>query len=154
MKLKFIFIFFFSFLIAEKADLVIQNAYVWTVDFSKPTAEAVAVRNNKIIFVGSNKAVQKYIDGNTNIIDAGGKLVLPGFNDNHVHFESTCRIVTGLNLLDIHQEKPFISRVRDVHERFTPGVWITGGLWSAYQAWESSSISEEGRKAKIDSQAW
>ena len=150
MKLKFIFIFFFSFLIAEKADLVIQNAYVWTVDFSKPTAEAVAVRNNKIIFVGSNKAVQKYIDGNTNIIDAGGKLVLPGFNDNHVHFESTCRIVTGLNLLDIHQEKPFISRVRDVHERFTPGVWITGGLWSAYQAWESSSISEEGRKAKID----
>ena len=150
MKLKFIFIFFFSFLIAEKADLVIQNAYVWTVDFSKPTAEAVAVRNNKIIFVGSNKAVQKYIDGNTNIIDAGGKLVLPGFNDNHVHFESTCRIVTGLNLLDIHQEKPFISRVRDVHERFTPGVWITGGLWSAYQAWEASSISEEGRKAKID----
>jgi len=76
--------------------------------------------------------------------------VLPGFNDNHVHFESTCRIVTGLNLLDVHQEKPFISRVRDVHERFTPGVWITGGLWSAYQAWESSSISEEGRKAKID----
>ena len=150
MKFKFIFIFFFSFLIAEKADLVIQNAYVWTVDLSKPTAEAVAVRNNKIIFVGSNKAVQKYIDGNTNIIDAGGKLVLPGFNDNHVHFESTCRIVTGLNLLDVHQEKPFISRVRDVHERFTPGVWITGGLWSAYQAWESSSISEEGRKAKID----
>ena len=150
MKFKFIFIFFFSFLIAEKADLVIQNAYVWTVDLSKPTAEAVAVRNNKIIFVGSNKAVQKYIDGNTNIIDAGGKLVLPGFNDNHVHFESTCRIVTGLNLLDVHQEKPFISRMRDVHERFTPGVWITGGLWSAYQAWESSSISEEGRKAKID----
>jgi hypothetical protein len=150
MKFKFIFIFFFSFLIAEKADLVIQNAYVWTVDLSKPTAEAVAVRNNKIIFVGSNKAVQKYIDGNTNIIDAGGKLVLPGFNDNHVHFESTCRIVTGLNLLDVHQEKPFISRVRDVHERFMPGVWITGGLWSAYQAWESSSISEEGRKAKID----
>ena len=150
MKFKFIFIFFFSFLIAEKADLVIQNAYVWTVDLSKPTAEAVAVRNNKIIFVGSNKAVQKYIDGNTNIIDAGGKLVLPGFNDNHVHFESTCRIVTGLNLLDVHQEKPFISRMRDVHERFTPGVWITGGLWSAYQAWESNSISEEGRKAKID----
>jgi predicted amidohydrolase YtcJ len=148
--MKFRFIFFFSFLIAEKADLVIQNAYVWTVDLSKPTAEAVAVRNNKIIFVGSNKAVQKYIDGNTNIIDAGGKLVLPGFNDNHVHFESTCRIVTGLNLLDVHQEKPFISRMRDVHERFTPGVWITGGLWSAYQAWESSSISEEGRKAKID----
>ena len=150
MKFKFIFFFFFSFLIAEKADLVIQNAYVWTVDLSKPKAEAVAVRNNKIIFVGSNKAVQKYIDGNTNIIDAGGKLVLPGFNDNHVHFESTCRIVTGLNLLDVHQEKPFISRMRDVHERFTPGVWITGGLWSAYQAWESSSISEEGRKAKID----
>lgn len=148
--MKFRFIFFFSFLIAEKADLVIQNAYVWTVDLSKPKAEAVAVHNNKIIFVGSNKAVQKYIDSNTTIIDAGGKLVLPGFNDNHVHFESTCRIVTGLNLLDVHQEKPFISRVRDVHERFMPGVWITGGLWSAYQAWESSSISEEGRKAKID----
>ena len=96
--MKFRFIFFFSFLIAEKADLVIQNAYVWTVDFSKPKAEAVAVRNNKIIFVGSNKAVQKYIDGNTNIINAGGKLVLPGFNDNHVHFESTCRTVSYTHL--------------------------------------------------------
>ena len=148
--MKRFFLFLFSILIAGEADIVIKNGTVWTVNKSNPTAQAIAIKNNKIIHVGSNRTIQSFIGDHTQIIDAKDKLVLPGFNDNHVHFESTCRIVTGLNLMDVHEEKPFIERVRSVHERFATGVWITGGLWSAYEAWGLSSIGEEGRKAKKD----
>ena len=148
--MKRFFLFLFSILIAGEADIVIKNGTVWTVNKSNPTAQAIAIKNNKIIHVGSNHTIQSFIGDHTQIIDAKGKLVLPGFNDNHVHFESTCRIVTGLNLMDVHEEKPFIERVRSVHERFAAGVWITGGLWSAYEAWGLSSIGEEGRKVKKD----
>ncbi len=144
------FIFILGFIQAQSADLVIRNAHIWTVDQNNTTAQAVAVDNNKFIYVGTDAGVESFITENTEVIDAGGKLVLPGFNDNHVHFESTCRIITGLNLMDVHTEQPFTSRLRDVHERFAPGVWITGGLWSAYEAWEASSIGEEGRRAKKD----
>lgn len=148
--MKRFFLFLFTTLFAGEADIIIKNGTVWTVDQSNPTAQAIAIHENKIIHVGDNHSIQSFIGNDTQIIDAKGKLVLPGFNDNHVHFESTCRIVTGLNLMDVHEEKPFVERVLSVHERFAPGVWITGGLWSAYEAWGLSSIGEEGRKAKKD----
>ena len=146
---KLLFFFISIFIQAQSADLVIKNANVWTVDLENPKARAIAIGHNKIIYVGSNAGVESFIADNTKVLDAGGKLVLPGFNDNHVHFESTCRIITGLNLMDVHTEDPFISRMRDVHERFAPGIWITGGLWSAYEAWGTSSIGEEGRPGCI-----
>jgi len=71
----------------EKADLVITNAKIYTVDVNAPLAEAVAVNGNKIIAVGSSAEIEKYVDREaTRVIDAGGKLVIPGFNDAHAHF--------------------------------------------------------------------
>jgi len=71
----------------EKADLVITNAKIYTVDANAPFAEAVAVNGNKIIAVGSNAEIEKYVDSEaTRVIDAGGNLVIPGFNDAHAHF--------------------------------------------------------------------
>ena len=136
---------------SQKADLVLKNGTIWTVDKSNPTAEAVAVKNGKFIYVGSDQDVGKHVrEGATEVIDLQGLFVTPGFNDNHVHFEWTGRIVFGLNLLDIHEEKKFVNKVHEVHERFAPGIWITGGQWSAYEAWEAGTIGEEVRKAKKD----
>ncbi|HIB02513.1 MAG TPA: hypothetical protein EYO21_01645, partial [Candidatus Marinimicrobia bacterium] len=133
---------------SQKADLVLKNGTMWTVDKSNPTAEAVAVKNGKFIYVGSDQDVGKHVrEGATEVIDLQGLFVTPGFNDNHVHFEWTGRIVFGLNLMDIHEEKKFVNKVHEVHERFAPGIWITGGQWSAYEAWEAGTIGEEGRKA-------
>src|SRR5271169_6803607 len=70
------------------ADLIITNAKVWTVDKAHPTAQAVAVLGDRIIAVGSNAEVDVLRGHDTKVIDAGGKLVLPGFNDAHVHFVS------------------------------------------------------------------
>ena len=68
------------------ADLIIRNAKIWTVDKDHPTAQAVAVLGDRIVAVGSNDDVEAWHGAHTRIIDAAGKLLLPGFNDSHVHF--------------------------------------------------------------------
>ena len=71
----------------KKADLVIINGKVLTIDETNPGAEAIAVKGENIIAVGSTAEISKMIQtGSTKIIDAGGRLVIPGFNDAHIHF--------------------------------------------------------------------
>jgi len=135
---------------AQDADLVLRNGIVWTVDDNNPRGEAIASLNDKIVYVGSDAGVEHYIGPNTRVVDLGGKFVTPGFNDNHVHFESTGKLLYGLNLLDVSDEAGFVERIRDVHERFTPGTWITGGDWSAYETWAVNDVAEAGRQVNPD----
>src|ERR1051326_1490646 len=73
---------------ALAADLIIINARVHTMDAKRPQAEAIAIYGNRIIAVGSNAEIRKLQGARTRVIDAQGRLVLPGFNDSHVHFMS------------------------------------------------------------------
>ena len=139
-----------STVIAQEADLILQNGVIWTVDDDHPRAEAVASLGDKIIYVGSIAGVEKHLGNNTRVIDLNGRLVIPGFNDNHVHFESTGRLLYGLNLLDVSDESGFVSRIRDVHERYSPGTWITLGDWSAYETWAEGDVAEAGREVNPD----
>ena len=136
--------------VALEADLVLRNGVVWTVDDSKPRAQAIASLRDKIVFVGSNAGVQDYIGSDTRVIDLGGRLVVPGFNDNHVHFESTGQLLYGLNLLDVSDQSTFVSRIKDVDNRYAAGTWITGGDWSAYEAWAEGDVAEAGREVNPD----
>src|SRR5690242_822363 len=68
------------------ADLIVTNAKVYTVDKNQPRAEAVAVIADRIVAVGSTAEIDAWRGSDTKVIDAGGKLLLPGFNDSHVHF--------------------------------------------------------------------
>ncbi|HYL97126.1 MAG TPA: hypothetical protein VET69_15075, partial [Terriglobales bacterium] len=68
------------------ADLIVTNARVYTADKQQLRAEAVAVLGERIVAVGSASAMDAWRGPGTRVIDAGGKLVLPGFNDAHVHF--------------------------------------------------------------------
>jgi len=135
---------------AQEADLVLRNGLVWTVDENNPRVEAIASLQDKIVYVGSNAGVEQYIGPATRVVDLAGKLVTPGFNDNHVHFESTGRLLYGLNLLDVSDESGFIERIRDVHQRYAPGTWITGGDWSAYETWAAGDVGEAGREVNPD----
>jgi predicted amidohydrolase YtcJ len=65
-------------------DLIVHNAQVYTADASDPTAEAVAIRGNQILRVGSNREINRLRRPQTTMIDAGGATVLPGFNDTNV----------------------------------------------------------------------
>ncbi|MFQ6005944.1 MAG: amidohydrolase [Woeseia sp.] len=135
---------------AQQADLVLQNGVVWTVDANKPRAEAVAARGDKIIYVGSNQGVSNYINYNTQVIDLNGKLLAPGFNDNHVHFDRTGRLLYGLNLLDVSEQNEFVARIRAVDDRYAPRTWITGGDWSAYETWAAGDSGEAGAQVNPD----
>jgi predicted amidohydrolase YtcJ len=67
-----------------------------------------------------------------------------------VHFEGTGQLLYGLNLLDVSTEAAFITRIRDVHERYAPGTWITGGDWSAYETWAEGDVASAGREVNPD----
>src|SRR4030095_946264 len=67
------------------ADLILKNGAVYTANDQAPTAQAVAVKGDRIVFVGSNAEAQKYAGKDTRLVDLQGKTVLPGFTDSHQH---------------------------------------------------------------------
>jgi len=91
----------------ERADLVIVNAHVWTVDDAGPEAEAVAVRGERIVLVGKSDDARRLAGPGTRVIDAGGRLLLPGFQDGHTHFVSSGMEVGQLDLKDAATPEEF-----------------------------------------------
>ncbi len=110
------------------ADLVVMNARVLTVDKENPMAQAVAVIGEEIIAVTSNSGIRKYIEeGTTEVIDAGGRLMIPGFNDAHAHFRPLNP--DYIDLRYITDPKIITERVRERVAQVRPGELITGGRW-------------------------
>jgi predicted amidohydrolase YtcJ len=124
---------------AQDADLIVRNARIWTGDSASPSAEAIAVRGERLIAVGSNGDVDRHRVPRTQVIDAGGRFVTPGFIDDHTHFSQAGALLIGANLLDVSSPAPFISRVKAAVARMSPGAWLTGGDWGAYEDWSASS---------------
>jgi predicted amidohydrolase YtcJ len=111
------------------ADLIIRNAKVWTVDKSHPTAHAVAVLGDRISAVGTNDEIEAWHGTRTRVIDAAGKLLLPGFNDSHVHFVDGGLSLDNVQLNDATSAEEFAHRITR-RARTTPkGEWVTGGDW-------------------------
>ncbi len=129
----------------QSADVIIHNAVVYTVDAELTIAEAIAVGGEKIIVVGSDAEVLKRRDANTRVIDAKGRLVLPGFNDTHVHFGSAARFLE-FNIMAISDQDVFVRRIKRLTESLPDGQWITGGLWGAYDQWSLGSSGGESRE--------
>ncbi len=111
------------------ADLIITNAKIWTVDKSLPTAQAVAVLGDRIVAVGSNAEVDAWRAPHTRVIDAGGKLLLPGFNDAHVHFVSGGMQLDNIQLNDATSPEEFARRIGERAKVTAKGEWIVGGNW-------------------------
>ena len=116
------------------ATLIIVNANVRTMDPAKPTAEAIAVHGNRIVAVGSSAEIRKLAGPRTEVIDAGGKLVLPGFNDAHVHFLSGGFQLSSVDLRDASTPEEFAQRIRSFATKLAAGRWITGGDWD-HERW-------------------
>jgi predicted amidohydrolase YtcJ len=122
---------------------VIINGKVLTIDKDNPTSEAVAIKGETIIAVGSTKEISKHIhEGTTKVIDAMGRLVIPGFNDAHVHFgpldpdyielryTTDPSVITGKVKLQIARSKPgeLIKGGHWEHEMFKDKKWPTREL--------------------------
>jgi predicted amidohydrolase YtcJ len=111
------------------ADLIIRNAKVWTVDKSHPTAQAVAVLGDRIVAVGSNDDVEAWRGANTRVIDASGKLLLPGFNDAHVHFVDGGMALDSVQLNGVTSAAEFARRIAERAKTTPKGEWVQGGDW-------------------------
>jgi predicted amidohydrolase YtcJ len=110
------------------ADLVIKNGKVFTVDKENPEAEAVAFVGEFIVDVTSDMEIAKYIqEGETEVIDAGGRLVIPGFNDAHAHFTSID--LDFIELRYITDPSIITEKVREKVALSQPGEVIRGGNW-------------------------
>jgi predicted amidohydrolase YtcJ len=109
------------------ADLVVMNADILTIDENNPTAEAVAVIGEEIIAVTSNSAVQAYIGDDTEVIDAGGRMMIPGFNDAHAHYGALNP--ESIDLRYITDKNIITERVRERVAQVQPGEMISGGRW-------------------------
>jgi predicted amidohydrolase YtcJ len=112
------------------ADTVVINARVYTVNPKQPWAEAIAVRNEEIVFVGSNKEVEAYREKKTRVIDAGGRLVLPGFTDSHSHFLDGALSLERVHLddaKDVVEIQRLVKAYADAHPELK---WIRGRGWT------------------------
>ncbi len=111
------------------ADLIIRNAKVWTVDKDHSTAQAVAVLGDRIVAVGSNADVEAWHGPQTRTIDASGKLLLPGFNDSHVHFVDGGLSLDSVQLNDATSATEFARRIGEQARKTPKGEWVTSGDW-------------------------
>ena len=126
----FIFLLIFSsILFAQDADLVIKNANIYTINKKQPQAEAIAIQHNKIIFVGSEQGAKKYIGSKTEIIDAKGKTVLPGFIEGHGHIHGMGASLIDLNLMKVKNWEEIVFLVGEAVKKAKPGDWIIGRGW-------------------------
>jgi predicted amidohydrolase YtcJ len=120
-------------------DLIILNAAVHTMDKAQPTAEAVAVLGNRIAAVGSTAEIRPLAGPRTRLIDAGGKLVLPGFNDSHVHFLSGGFSLANVDLRDASSTEEMARRLKEYARKLPKGRWILGGDWD-HEKWPGAPL--------------
>lgn len=112
------------------ADLVVKNAKIVTIDKNNPRAEAVAMRGEFILAVTTNQKIEAYIEeGATKVIDAGGRLVVPGLNDAHIHFLSGGIGLMNLDFRYVHDPDTIAQMVADAVEHAKPGELIRGRGW-------------------------
>ncbi len=121
------------------ADLVIVNANVHTMDKTRPIAEAVAVYGTRIVAVGTSAEVKQLAGARTRVIDAKGALVLPGFNDAHVHFTDGGFHLASVQLRDANSPAEFAERLRRYAAKLPKGRWITGGDWD-HERWPGAPL--------------
>src|SRR4029077_21161207 len=111
------------------ATLIVTNAAVYTVDKRQPKAYAVAVIGDRIVAVGSRADIDLWRGPETKVIDAGGKLLLPGFNDAHVHFIQGGAQLEQVQLTDAATPEEFAKRIGAQAKKTPKGEWILGGRW-------------------------
>ena len=113
----------------QPADLVFKNGNIYTVNDARPKAEAVAIKGDRILFVGSNGEAEKYVGSNTRVIDLNGKTMLPGMTDAHHHLSGVGFREVTLNLEGVTNLEDFLAKVKERVNQKQPGEWVTGRGW-------------------------
>jgi predicted amidohydrolase YtcJ len=130
------------------ADLVLLNGKIWT---GEPTAgpgvkatpakfaQAVAILNGRIVAVGRDDEIKPYIASNTQVVDLGGRLAMPGFIDDHAHFLAGSFQLLEVDLKNTHDEAAFTRMIAEKAKTLRKGRWILGGNWDE-EGWPDAKL--------------
>ena len=114
---------------SQTADLIFTNGNVYTVNDKQSKAQAIAVKGDRIVFVGTNAAAKRHQGNNTRVVDLRGATVVPGFADAHAHFTGVGQREMNLNLEGITTLEDFLAKVKERVDQAKPGEWVTGRGW-------------------------
>src|SRR5499427_3625112 len=114
---------------ADTANLIFINGNVYTANENQPQAQAIAVKGDRVIFVGSNSEAKKFEGSQTRVVDLRGATVVPGMTDAHYHFLGVGHREMELNLEGITNLQDFLAKVKVWVDKAKPGEWITVRGW-------------------------
>ena len=114
---------------APDADLIVTNARIYTVDPSRPVAAAMAIRDGRVQFVGSTRGAMALRGANTQLLDVGGRTVIPGMTDAHAHFLGLGTTLRDVDLVGTKSYDEVIARVVERARTAPAGTWILGRGW-------------------------
>jgi predicted amidohydrolase YtcJ len=129
-----------------QADTLVLHGKVYTLNDKQPLAQAVAVQGGKIVAVGSDAEIEKLRGNGTKVIDAAGRLVLPGFTDCHIHFMDGSLSLDRVNLEDAKDPADIQQRLREYAKSHPGSGWVLG------RGWDYGMFGEEAlpRKKYLD----
>ncbi|MDH3739482.1 MAG: amidohydrolase, partial [Alphaproteobacteria bacterium] len=113
----------------DSASLIVMSTRVWTGDVELPWAEAVAVKDDRIIAVGNDEDVAAFVGPETRILMAPDGMLTPGFIDTHVHFVAGGASLASVQLRDAKTPEEFVARIGDFATGVEAGEWILQGTW-------------------------
>lgn len=114
---------------SDTADLIIKNGNIYTVDKENPTAQALAIKGDRILAIGSNEAMETFKTNETKMIDAQEQFVMPGFIEGHAHFTNMGNNILNLNFLQSKNWNEIVQQVAEKAKTVEPGEWIIGRGW-------------------------
>ena len=111
---------------SQTADIIITNAKVFTSDETNPHAEAVAVKGNRIVYVGNSEDVLSWEGIHTKVIDGNNRTLMPGFIDSHFHLLSGCETLGDAQLLDVKNKDELRNALQSHAQTNKTAAWISG----------------------------
>jgi predicted amidohydrolase YtcJ len=114
----------------KPADTVFLHGFIYTVDAKHTVAQAVAIRNGEIVFVGKDAAAQKYIGDGTKVIDLEGRMVLPGFIDSHAHATAALSDLYEVSLWGLGSVSKYVAAIAEFASAHPDLPAIQGTGWS------------------------
>lgn len=126
----------------QSADTILIHGHIYTVDANHPWAEALAIRDGKILAVGTDREIARYRGAPTKVIDAKGRLVLPGFTDCHVHFMDGSFSLGQISLDDAKTLAEIQQRVKTYAAAHPNDPWVLGRGWS-YPVFAPSGLPDK-----------
>ncbi len=127
---------------SQSADMIVTNARIYTVNPHQPWVEAMAVRGGKILAAGDKQTIEAYQGKTTKVIDAHGRLVLPGFTDCHIHFMDGSLGLTRVDLNDAGSAAEIQKRVKAYADSHPQEAWIQGMGWT-YPTFKPSGLPDK-----------